>query len=214
MAKATPKLKSVKAPKKEKKASTAKDFFKTRKTREAEPVAGDVIDAPEEIAEAIDAFREAQDQAKYFEGEATVQKNAINDYSLKEYAKRVFKGKGKSFKLKGNENLVTYIVMDASAGLSEDDVDAFREQWGDEAADDLITRDFASIRFDGEVLEANYDAVVEALKTLPRDVQENLFKTMLMKAKPGAVERAKKYAKTPEELRELIQQLKIRNYIR
>ena len=44
--------------------------------------------------------------------------------------------------------------------------------------------------------------------------QSAIHKTMLMKAKPGAVEKAKKYAKTPDDLRELIQQLKIRNYIR
>ena len=46
------------------------------------------------------------------------------------------------------------------------------------------------------------------------DVLENLFKPMLMKAKPGAVEAAKRYAKSPEDMREIIKQLKIKNYIR
>ena len=32
---------------------------------------------PDEVAAAIDAFREAQDQAKHFEGEATIQKNIV-----------------------------------------------------------------------------------------------------------------------------------------
>jgi hypothetical protein len=110
--------------------------------------------------------------------------------------------------------MVTYVVMDASAGITEEELESFKERWGEKAADDLITRDFASIRFDGEVFEANYDAIVEALQVLPKDVLENLFKPMLLKAKSGAVERAKKYADSAEELRELIQQLKIRNYIR
>lgn len=216
MAKASPKLKTVKkADKKaEKKGAPKGSFFKTRKTREPEAEAGDTITPPAEIAQAIDAFRDAQEQAKHFEGEATVQKDAINDYSIKEFAKRVIKGKGRSFKLLGDQSMVTYVVMDASAGLTDEEVESFRDRWGDDAAEDLITRDFASIRFDGEVLAANYDAVVEALKTLPDDIQENLFKPMLMKAKTGSVERAKKYAKSAEELRELIQQLKIRNYIR
>lgn len=210
-----PKAKSEKRFEKKPAASrTKKEFFKTRKTREAEADGGDTITPPAEIAQAIDEFRGAQEQAKHFEGEATIQKDAINDYSLKEYSKRLLKGKGRSFKLLGNESMVTYVVMDASAGLTEEEVEAFRERWGDQAADDLITRDLASIRFDGEVLEANYEAVVEALQVLPKDVLESLFKPMLMKAKSGAVEKAKAYADSAEELRDLIRQLKIRNYIR
>ncbi len=212
MAKSTAK---AKAPKKEKKAAAPKkEFFKTRKTREPELEAGDTITPPEEIQQAIDAFRDAQEQMKHFEGEATVQKDAINDFALKEYSKRVTKGKGRSFKLLGDQSMVTYVVMDASAGLTEEEVEAFKEQWGEDAADELITRDLASIRFDGAVLEANYEAVVEALQVLPKDVLENLFKPMLMKATKGAVEKAKNFAKNADELQELIRQLKIRNYIR
>ena len=198
----------------EKKTSPRSDFFKTRKSREPEQEVGDTITPPEEIAHAIDAFRDAQEQYKHFEGEATVQKDAINEYALNEFASRVLKGKSRSFKLLGEQSMVTYVVMDASAGITEEEVESFKERWGDKVADELITRDLASIRFDGEVLAANYDAVVKALQTLPQDTLDNLFKPMLLKAKPGAVEAAKKYAKTPEELRELIQQLKIRNYIR
>ena len=218
MAKTTPKSKVGKlklTPLETKKTATGKsDFFKTRKSREPEAQEGDTITPPEEIAQAIDQFRDAQEQAKHFEAEATIQKDAINDYSRREYSKRVIKGKNRSFKLLGDQSMVTYVVMDASAGLTEEEAEAFRDQWGDKAADDLITRDFASIRFDGEVLEANYDAVVAALGALPKDILENLFKPMLLKAKSGAVEKAKKYAKSPDELLELIQQLKIRNYIR
>jgi len=199
----------------EKKGSLPKnEFFKTRRTREAEPEAGDTITPPEEIAQAIDAFRDAQEQAKHFEGEATIQKDAINDYSLREFAKRALKGKSRSFKLLGEQSMVTYVVMDTSAGLTEEEVEAFRERWGDKATEDLVMRDLASIRFDGSVLEANYDAVVKALQTLPKDVLDHLFKPMLLKAKPGAVERAKKHVKSPEEFRELLEQLKMRNYIR
>jgi hypothetical protein len=207
--------KSKQSKPEEKKTSVRKgDFFKTRTTREPEPKEGDTITPPEEIAQAIDQFREAQEQAKHFEAEATIQKDAINEYSRREYVKRVVKGKNRSFKLVGEQSMVTYVVMDASAGLSEEEVEAFKERWGEKAAEDLITRDLASIRFDGEVLEANYDAVVAALEVLPKDVLEHLFKPMLLKARSGAVERAKKYAKSPEQLLELIQQLKIRNYIR
>jgi hypothetical protein len=190
------------------------DPFKTRKSRETEAVAADTLTPPSEIAQAIDAFRDCQEQAKHFEGEATVQKDLILEYSQGEYTKRVLNGMNRSFKVLGEQSMVTYVVMDASAGLTEEDVAAFTDQWGEKAAEELITRDLGSIRFDPEVLEANYEAVVEALQVLPKKVLDNLFKPMLMKAKPGAVEKAKRYAKNAEQLRELVQQLKIKNYIR
>ena len=99
-------------------------------------------------------------------------------------------------------------------GSTEEDVAEFGQRWGKEAADDLIVRDYASVRFDAAVLEANYEAVVEALQVLPEGVLEHLFKPMLMKAKSGAVEQAKSFVKSPEEMKELLQGLKIKNYVR
>lgn len=190
------------------------DPFKTRKTKTEESNASDTLSPPTEVAEAIDAFRECQDQAKHFEGEATIHKNTILAFSEEEYVKRLIGGKNKSFKVLGEETMVTYVVMDSSAGLSEEDVEEFAKNFGEEAAEDLIVRDFASIKFDAKVLEANYDAVVEALQTLPSDVLENLFKPMLMKARPGAAEGAKAYTKKPGDLLEMLKALKIKNYIR
>jgi hypothetical protein len=190
------------------------DPFKTRKTKEPTAEAGDTISPPTEIAEAIDAFREAQDQAKHFEGEMTIHKNTILGFSEEEYVKRLLSGKNKSFKILGDETMVTYVVMDASAGLSEEDVEEFSNNFGAKAAEDLITRDYASIRFDAQVLEANYDEVVEALQVLPPKVLESLFKPMLMKAKSGAAEAVKQYAKKPDEVLEMLKALKIKNYIR
>jgi hypothetical protein len=190
------------------------DPFKTRKTKTPESKEGDTITPPKEVAEAIDGFREAQDQAKHFEGEMTVHKNTILNFSEEEYVKRLMGGKNNSFKLLGDETMVTYVVMDSSAGLSEEDMEEFEKSFGRKAAEDLIVRDFGSIKFDAKVLEANYDAVVEALKALPEDVLENLFKPMLLKARPGAAEAAKGHAKNADELLEMLKALKIKNYIR
>jgi hypothetical protein len=190
------------------------DPFKTKKTKTEVSDASDTISPPKEVAEAIDAFRECQDQAKHFEGEATIHKNTVLSYSETEYVKRLMSGKNTSFKVLGEETMVTYVVMDASAGLTEEDVEEFSKTWGEKAAEDLIVRDFASIKFDAKVLEANYDAVVAALQTLPEDVLENLFKPMLMKARPGAAEGAKEYTKKSDDLLEMLKALKIKNYIR
>ena len=190
------------------------DPFKTKKNKTEVSDASDTLSPPAEVAEAIDAFRECQDQAKHFEGEATIHKNTVLSYSENEYVKRLLSGKNTSFKVLGEETMVTYVVMDSSAGLTDEDVEEFAKNYGREAAEDLIVRDFSSIKFDAKVLEANYDAVVGALQTLPEDVLENLFKPMLMKASPGDAERAKKYAKKPDELLEMLKSLRIKNYIR
>lgn len=190
------------------------DPFKTKKTKTEATAKQDTITPPAEIAAAIDQFRECQDQAKHFEGEATIHKDLILKYTHEQFSKRVFNGMPDSFKVLGDETMVTYVVMDASAGLTDEDVAEISERWGEKAAEELVVRDFASIKFDAKVLEANYDAVVEALQVLPEDVLSNLFKPMLMKARPGAVEAAKRFAKTPEDMQEMVQQLKIKNYIR
>lgn len=196
------------------KASKKVDPFKTRKARTETQEAGDTISPPAEVAEAIDSFRESQEQAKHFEGEATIHKDTILSFAEGEYGRRLINGKNVSFKLLGNETMVTYVVMDASAGLTDEDVEEFARNWGEKAAEELIVRDFGSIKFDPKVLEANYDAIVEALQVLPEDVLENLFKPMLMKARPGAAELAKKYAKKSDDLIDLLKQLRIKNYIR
>jgi hypothetical protein len=190
------------------------DPFKTKKTKTETSDASDTISPPKDVAEAIDAFREAQDQAKHFEGEATIHKNTVLAYSEEEYVKRMLAGKNKSFKVLGEETMVTYVVMDASAGLTDEDVEEFAKNFGEKAAEDLIVRDYSSIKFDAKVLEENYDAVVEALQTLPSEVLENLFKPMLMKARSGAAEGAKHYAKKPGDLLEMLKALRIKNYIR
>jgi hypothetical protein len=190
------------------------DPFKTKKTKTPVSKAADAVTPPDEIAKAIDSFREAQDQYKHFEGEMTIHKDQILNFSNTEYAKRLLSGMDGSFKIMGEETTVTYVVMDSSAGLTEEDLAEFSSRWGKDAADELITRDFGSIKFDASVLEANYDAVVEALQVLPENILQNLFKPMLMKARSGAAEAAKRHAKTPEDMKDLLKQLKIKNYIR
>ena len=191
-----------------------KDPFKTRKTSSQEETANDTLTPPDEVAKAIDAFRECQEQAKHFEGEATIHKDAVLRYARESYSQRVFKGQISSFKVMGQEALVTFVAMDSSAGLTDEDVAIIDQRWGSDAASEPVERDFRSLRFDAKVLEANFDQVVNALQKLPEDVLDNLFKPMLMKATEHAVEKAKRYAKTPEDMEEMLRMLKMKNYSR
>lgn len=191
-----------------------RDPFKVRKQKAPTNAVQDTITPPADVKEAIDSFRECQEQAKHYEGEATIYKDKILNFAKTEYLKRMQAGMTGTFKLMGDEGMISYIVQDSSAGLTDDDVEEFRERWGDEAAEELITKDYASVRFDGKVFEANYDKIVEALQTLPDEVLENLFKPHLLKAQQNALMKAQKYAKTPEELREILEQLRIKNYVK
>jgi hypothetical protein len=199
---------------KKQKTEAKADPFKTRKTKEPTKVVEDSLKAPEEIAESVDKFRECQEQARHFEGEATIYKDRILEFCKEEYAKRLTKGRAKSFKVMGDEAMVTYVVMDSSAGLTDEDVAYIAEKWGQEAADRLITRDLRTIRFDEKVLEAHYDEIVDALHDLDPEILENLFKPMLMKTKPNVAEELKKFAKTPDEIREILTDLKVKHYIK
>ena len=174
----------------------------------------DIITPTKEVAEAIDAFREAIDQAKFFEGEATIYKNTIVDFARSAYAKRFFKGDRSGFKLQGTDAVIMYIVQDSSAGFSDEDAEEFAGNWGKAASEELIVRDFSSIRFNDKVLEAHYDEVVDALSILPPEILDNLFKPMLMKAKPNALEAARKYAKKTDDFQNIMRDLRIKNYIK
>ncbi len=206
---ATPKKKPSSAKTSKQKSSPFKVKKSTVPTK-----ADDIVTPPEEIAEAIDAFRQASDQAKYFEGEATIYKNTIVDFARGRFAKRFFEGSKSGFKIQGGDSVIMYIVQDSSAGFSDEERDEFAERWGEKAAEELIVRDFASIRFNEKTLEAHYDEVVRALETLPEEVLENLFKPMLMRAKPGALDSARRFTKNTEEFQAMIRDLKIKNYIK
>ncbi len=190
------------------------DPFSVKKSKNPPPQAADTVTPPQDIREAIDSFRECQEQAKHYEGEATVHKDKVMDYARREFSHRSLVGHDGSFKILGDESMVTYVVMKSSAGLAEEDVEVFTEKWGEEAASALVERDLRSIRFDPQVLEANYDAVVDALQTLPETVLAKLFKPMLLKAKDNALEQAKKFVKNEKELADIAQDLKLKHYVR
>ena len=190
------------------------DPFKIKKTKTPVTTANDTVTPPPEVARAIDAFRDAQDQYKHFEGEMMIFKDQIISFSAQEYAERLMNGQNKSFKILGEETSVTYVIMDASAGLTEEDVAEFSQRWGEDLAEELIVRDFGSIKFEPAVLEANYDAVVEALQVLPDEVLTHLFKPMAMKARTGAAETIKKRVKTAADAQDILRAIKMKNYIR
>lgn len=199
-------------------AAATVDPFKTRKTNDKpSKSANDVVIPPPDIQEAIDAFREDQAQAKHFEGEAAVQKNTISGFATEEYAKRLMHGQPGSFKMQGLTSTVLYVVTDSSSGLTEEERDEFAKKWGKAAAEKLIVKDYGSVRFNADVLEAHYDEVVQALQVLPPEVLGNLFKPMMLKAAPEAQQLVRSLAKDEGEAQAMLDGtlgIKPKNYLR
>ena len=187
--------------------------FKVQKSKAAKADTASLI-APKKIAKNIDSFREYQDQAKHYESLAAAHKVEIVVYAKKNYSERIMNGQGGSFKIIGEESQVTWVASTGSAALSAEDEAIIKDKWGKKAAKELLTPDFSSLKFDAKVLEANYDMVAQALKALPSEVLENLFKPMAMKASKDALDKAHEFVKTPEEMSEVCAILKLKNYIR
>lgn len=194
--------------------ATKIDPFKIKKSsgKASGKLAG--VKTPDNIADAVDAYREAQDKVKHFEGEAAIYKDTILSYSKSEYARRARTGETENFKLFGNKAMAMYIVMDSSSGLSDEDVSRVSSEFGEKAAKELTENDYKSLKFNPEVLEANYNQIVAALQTLPNEILENLFSPMALKTSKDVVSKASKYAKTDEDLQRLMEILKVKNYIR
>jgi hypothetical protein len=188
--------------------------FKVRSSSDKGSRKSDAVDVPFEVAQAIDGFREAMEQSKHFAGEAEVHKEAVLSFARGQYARRAMAGSTEGFKLLGDQSMVTYVVADNASGLSQEEVDAIAAEFGGEAVDQLVGLDYASIRFEPEVLEQNYDAVISALQALPPEVLERLFKPALQKARKGAVESARRVAKDAGGLARLLGMLKVTNYIK
>lgn len=191
------------------------DPFKTQKTKvPTSKSKTEIVEVPKNIAIAIDKFRDAIEKAKNYEGEATVYKQEITDFAKKEYTKRFFKGKNKNFKLFGNESSVMYIVMDSGAHLNPYEIEQLRKDYGDDFINELTEQSFNTVKFNQETLEKHYEQIVEALQVLPEEILENLFMPVPIKAVKGALNRSLKYLNTENEFEQVINNLKIKNYIK
>lgn len=192
------------------------DPFKIRQTEPAR-AAPDVVKAPEEIAKHVDAFREAATQAKHFEGQATPHKDAVYDFAKAEFARRAMAGKAGSFKILGEEEAVLFVIADNAKGLTEDEVTELAGELGKDGlvkTETLLKKNYTEIRFDPEVLETNYEAVIAALQALPPNVLGTLFKPTTMVAVKGAGEMLRAHAKDPAHYARLIELTKIVSYIK
>lgn len=170
-------------------------------------------DVPEEIKTAIDAFKEAKDALKNAEFSKKEHGSVVQEFAMREFAAGIMAGKSEtSFDLQGNEATVKFVTQFKSlGGITGEEKEAIAEKWGEAVANEVCLPDLGTVRFDAEVLAANYDAVVAALQTLPEEILSNLLKPMTMKT--ASLETIKKHARNADDLIDLLKAVKYANYV-
>ena len=174
----------------------------------------DVLTVPPAIAEAVDEFNGLNRQIKNLTSLQAASKATVTEYCQQEFASRKLTGVEGNFKVQGGEATATYICQDRSSGISGDEREVFAGQFGQDAADDLMKVDYAGFRFNGEVLEQNFDAVVEALRRgLPEEVLAKLILPTGFTAVPQAHAKIKDHAKDADAFVKILKALKVTNFI-
>lgn len=174
----------------------------------------DLLPTPPEIASSIDTFTSLSREIKLLEGQKESVKAELTEYCRNEFAGRKMNGVEGNFKVEGVESTASYICQDRSSSLSGQDREAFAEEFGEKAAEDLLKVDFAGYRFNGEVLEQHFGAVIAALqKGLPEDVLAVLIQPTGYVAVPQAHTKIKEHAKTRKDFIEILKALKVVNFI-
>lgn len=184
-------------------------FKKTRKTATSASKKPE-IETPFEVCQAITEFKEIKEEISGLEGQLTGIKGTIMAFGKDEFVRQCSNGNFSGFKLLGNDCHVSYVAQDRSKGMSDEQVETIAEVYGDDVAGNIIVEDLASLKFNTAVLEANYDAVVKALQTLPAAVMENLFKPMTQKAVPVRL----LYKETGEKFRDALDDLGMTHYVK
>jgi hypothetical protein len=189
------------------------DPFKIKKTRNKDDI--ESIKPPPEVAVAVDRFNASHELVRHHMSELSVQREIIMNYALDTHSQRLTdEDKNRSFKILGVEKTVTFVAVDGSGQITGDELAEFQTEWGKAAAKTLIVKDWNNVRVNGEVLVKNFDVIMKVLEKLPPKILQNLFWPISLKAVKGAVDKAKPWAKSSDKMRRIIEQLKLRNYIK
>ena len=178
--------------------------FKTKTTTTSNSTVGTVDCTDAEVSEAIDAWataKKAEDKAK-----AEVARHApkIREYAKQKFAERQFSGIEGNFNLAGNEHKCQFQVEKRCKARSDEDLEAFTEEYGQEATEALFCDDPSSIKLEPKYFLANQKRIMEAFnKVLTDEDFENLFTPMTYKAVDDAKAKAKAFAADAEELAEI-----------
>lgn len=184
------------------------------KTSTDKPSKVETVATPANIRIAVDEFVKYSQEMKRLEAEQGQSKKLVNDYCFETYTKRMMTGSFANFRLAGDETTALYIVMDKSSSIAPDDYDKFELKHGIKAAEELLVQDLASFRINPEAMALAGDRIREVFSQLSTEIGVKVLQKGSFKTTDDAALKARSYAKTPDELAELIIDMKITKYVR
>lgn len=201
-------------PAAKKKATKRVDPFKVKKSGTSSSKSLEALVPPENIKVLIDEYREAADNAKKYDGEKKALAAQIKPWALEKAAERRMKGINSNFNICGEHTTCQFQMQEKVSGIDEDYLASFTDQYSEKVADAVFKKDFGSIRLDGKYLEEHYDEIIEKLMGALGDHMQHLFKPATFGLTEDGLEKAKKFAKSPEELAELFSAMKVTSFIK
>jgi len=191
-------------------------FSRAAKEKKATSTSLEKINPPTEIKFSVDEYKKLDGQIKVLEGEKAGHKSILEAFARDTYATRQVAEKSGNFAILGDSSHVTYIVQDASGGMTQVEYDEFASQHGKKAAESLLALNKASVKFDVKTLEEPgvMQQVVDALNTLPPDLLERLFTPAYYGVVEDVTIKARKFAKDAKQYQQIMSDLKVKAYIR
>jgi len=163
----------------------------------------------------VDKYKKLKEEVEYLESELKEAASELKSYGLSTFAERRMEGIEGNFKIQGDTEQVGYIVMDKASFIDPEAIEELQEKYGDEFAE-LIQVDKSTVKFNQSFLSdaSNMERLVEALQPLGEDFLSQLFTAAQCKACKGAVNKAVMLADNPQQLEEMISDLRITHYVK
>ena len=189
-----------------------KDPFKVKKSSAKKGL--DVVEAPKELKSIIDEWKEFADLEKKYKAKKAGLAPQIKEFASMVNAKRRLSGKNENFNLIGDEQTCQFQMTSRISGGSDDDIALIVEKYGEEVAEALFQKDYASLKINDKYLKANWNEIIPKLTKALGDHFHELFSEMSHKLADDGLEKAAEFVETPEELSNLYDDLKVVSFLK
>lgn len=192
-------------------------FKKIASTKEKKAGGLDHVNSADEVTKAaVDEYKRIAGEMKRLEGEQAAHKAVVEGYARKTFCERQVKNTSGNFYVDGNADVVMYQAQNANAGIAADGYATIVEEHGEEAAEELLMLDTASVKFNADKLKEPgvMEKFVAALQVLPPEILNDLFTAATYKVTEDVFVKMRSHAETAEEFQALMASLKIKNFIK
>lgn len=172
-----------------------------------------VLEVPDDLKSMVDEFAALTAQSRELTVKLEALKSRLHAHCRQEFVGRLLAGETGGFRILGTTGRATFVVRGPGATLSQSERTALESRFGANIGTALLRRDLSSFRFNAAVLEANYDAVVAALNTLPREIVSSLVVPGGYRAVDDAASRVREHVQDSTAALELLTGLRLTTFV-